>query len=365
MKSIRELMQPHMATLQGYAAEDPPEVQARKAGIPPEKVLPMNLNENPYGPSPKVAEALAAFDEYNHYPDPLQRRARAALGEYVGLEPEHIVAGSGADELIDLSLRIFLNPGEKTIDLTPTFGMFSFCARVCGGQVVRVPRDQRFDVDLDAVAEVAASGAKVVMLASPNNPTGNVVSQEKVQRLLEMGLVVIVDETYHEFSGHTVLPLLRNYSNLLVLRSFSKWAGLAGLRVGYGVMDPAVVQVMLTMKPPYNLSRAAEIALLASLEDRELLLSRVQALTRERDRMYGLLEEIPGVTPWPSQANFVLCQLPAGQGKKVHDALARRGIFVRYFNDPRLQNFIRITAGFPEHTDALVEALRRVMQEEA
>lgn len=364
MSSIRELMQPHMVSLRGYEAEDPLEVQAQQAGVSPEKVLRMNLNENPYGMSPKVAEALAACDEYNQYADPLQRRARAALAEYVGLGPEHIVTGSGCDELIDLSLRMFLSPGERTIDLTPTFGMYSFCAKVCGGQVVQVPRDQRFDVDLEAVREVAKSGAKVVMLASPNNPTGNVTSQEKVRQLLEMGLVVIVDETYHEFSGHTVLPLLRDYPNLLVLRSFSKWAGLAGLRVGFGVMDPEVVRVMLTMKPPYNLSKAAEVALLASLEDRDSLLSRVRAIVTERDRMADLLKKIPGVKPWPSHANFVLCQLPSGLGSRVYEALTRRGIFVRYFSDPRLQDFVRITAGFPEHTDALVQALQEVMQEE-
>ena len=364
MSSIRELMQLHIASLRGYEAEDPPEVQAQRLGVAPEKVLSMNLNENPYGPSPKVAEALAACDEYGQYPDPLQRGARAALAEYVGLGAEHIVAGSGADELIDLSLRMFLKPGERTIDLTPTFGMYSFCARVCGGQVVRVPRDERFDVDVEAVREVAKSGAKVVMLASPNNPTGNVTSQEKVRQLLQMGLLVIVDETYHEFSGHTVAPLVQEYPNLLLLRSFSKWAGLAGLRVGFGIMGPDVVRVMLTMKPPYNLSKAAEVALLASLEDRESLLSRVRAIVGERDRMGGLLAEIPGVKSWPSQANFVLCELPAGLGRRVYEALKRRGIFVRYFSDPRLQDFIRITAGFPEQTDAMVQALQEVMQEE-
>lgn len=363
MKPIRELMQPHIVALRGYEFEDPVEVQAQKAEVPLDEVLSANLNENPYGPSPRVAEALAAFDGYNRYPDPLQRRARVALSEYVGMGPEHIVAGSGADELIDLSLRIFLNPGDRVLNLTPTFGMYAFTASVCGAEVVDLPRDVHFDVDVKAVKEAAGDGAKALLLASPNNPTGNIASEEKVCELLEAGLIVIVDETYREFSGRTLVPLVRQHPNLLVLQSFSKWAGLAGLRVGFGVMDTEVASVMLTMKPPYNLNRAAELALIASLEDRALLLSRVRAIVQERERMRALLEGIPGVRPWPSQANFLLCELPEGAGQRVCAALERRGIFVRYFSHPRLKDFIRITAGLPEHTDVVVGALREVMQE--
>jgi histidinol-phosphate aminotransferase len=362
LKPIRELMQPHIVRLKGYEFEDPLEVQARKLGLAPEDVLRVNLNENPYGPSPKVLEALARYDEYNRYPDPLQREARAWLSDYVDIGVEYIVAGSGADELIDLSLRIFLNPGERTIVLPPTFGMYAFNTGVCGGEVIRVQRDASFDVDVKAVKKVAKD-AKILFLTSPNNPTGNVTSADKVRRVLETGLIVIVDETYTEFCGVTVIPLVREYPNLIVLRSFSKWAGLAGLRVGFGVMNPAVVERMLTMKPPYNLSKAAELAMKASLEDREFLMGRVRSIVTERERLYEGMRRIPGLKPWPSKANFVLCQLPEGHGSRVRDTLLKRGIFIRYYSDPRLRDYIRITAGVPEHTDRVLSALREVLQE--
>jgi len=363
LKPIKEMMQPHIVSLPGYEFEDPMEVQAQKLGVSPEHVLRMNLNENPYGPSPRVAEALAGFKDYNRYTDPIQREARAALSEYVGFGPEHIVAGAGADELIDLSMRMFLDLGDSVINCTPTFGMYAFNTRVCGGQVVTMPRDADFDVDVEAVAGAARSGAKMLIFASPNNPTGNLTSGERVRRLLELEIIVIVDETYHEFSGRSIVSLVREYPNLIVLRSFSKWAGLAGLRVGFGVMDPEVAERMLTMKPPYNLSKAAELAMLASLDDREFLLAKAHSIAAERDRMRAMLSKVPGVKPWPGHANFVLCQLPEGMGKRVYDGLLRKGIFIRRYSDSRLRDFIRITAGVPEHTDAVVKALQQVMEE--
>ena len=363
MKPVRDLMQPHIVSLPGYEFEDPMEIQAQRLGIPSEKVLRANLNENPYGPSPRVMEALADFDEYNRYPDPIQREARATIAEYVSVGPEHIVAGSGADELIDLAMRIFLNPGNKVINCPPTFGMYAFNTGVCGGQIANVPRDASFDVDVEAIREAAQGGAKMLIYASPNNPTGNITTEEDVRKLLALNLMVVVDETYHEFSGHTIMPLVKEYNNLIVLRSFSKWAGLAGLRVGFGVMSPEVVERMLTMKPPYNLSKPAELALKASLEDRELLLSRVKTIVNERERMRTLLEDMPMVTPWPSHANFLLCEVPEGQGQRVYEALLSKGIFIRRYSDSRLKNFIRITAGIPEQTDEVVEALREEMEE--
>jgi len=363
LKPIKKMMQPHIVSLPGYEFEDPMEVQAQKLGVPAERVLRMNLNENPYGPSPKVAEALAAFKDYNRYTDPIQRDVRAVLSEYVGFGPEYIVAGAGADELIDLSMRMFLDLGDSVINCTPTFGMYAFNTRVCGGKVVTVPRDADFDIDVEAVSGAARNKAKMLIFASPNNPTGNLTSEEEVRRLLELEIIVIVDETYHEFSGPSIVSLVREHPNLIVLRSFSKWAGLAGLRVGFGIMDPEVVERMLTMKPPYNLSKAAELALIASLNDREFLLNRAHSIAAERDRLRSMLERVPDVKPWPGHANFVLCQLPEGMGKRVYDALLRKGIFIRRYSDSRLRDFIRITAGAPEHTDAVVKALQQVMEE--
>ena len=363
MTDVMDLMQPHIRSLKMYEGLDPTEVLAQRAGIPPEKVIRLNGNENPYGPSPKVAEALGNYKLYNLYPDPEQRRLREAISEYVDVGPEHIVAGNGSDELIDLTLRMFLGLGEKIIDPAPTFGMYSLGARISGGEVVTVPRDESFEIDVEATQLALDSSTKAIFFPSPNNPTGNIAPEWQVRRLLEMGILVVVDEAYYEFCGETVLPLVQEYTNLIVLRTFSKWAGLAGLRIGLGVMRPEVARTMMAVKPPYNVCLAAEIALLASLEDRDGLRERVNSLVVERGRMFSLLEELPGVRPSPSQANFILCQLPQGKGKEVFEGLASRGIFVRYFSSPRLKDYVRVSIGLPHETDALISALSSVLKE--
>ena len=205
------------------------------------------------------------------------------------------------------------------------------------------------------------SGTKAIFLASPNNPTGNAASEAEIRALLATGVVVVVDETYYEFCGQTTLPLIEDHPNLVVLRTFSKWAGLAGLRIGLGVMHPDVALTMMSMKPPYNVNLAAEVALLASLEDRATLLERVQAIVTERKRMMDLLEGIPGIEVWPSQANFILCRLPEGRGQAIFEGLCRRGIFLRYFNTPQLKDYVRASVGLPEETDKVIAALAELV----
>ena len=356
-QDLRQLLLEHIRRIKPYSGVDPMEAMAEQAGIPADQVIRLNGNENPYGPSPRVAEALGSFPHFNHYPDPDQRRLRDVLSDYLGVPPEQIVAGNGADELIDLLLRMFVGPGDNIILPTPTFGMYAFSTEVCGGETVSVERDGNFDIDIEGMKTAINSRTKATFFASPNNPTGNIVSEAQIRELLETGILVVVDETYYEFCGHTTLPLLDEYSNLVVLRTFSKWAGLAGLRIGLGVMNPDLASTMMGMKPPYNVNLAAEIALLASLEDRPALLERVHKIVAERDRMMRLLKEIPQVTPLPSQANFILFKLPEGRGKEIFDGLCRRGIFLRYFGSGQLKDYIRASVGLPHETDAVVEAL--------
>jgi histidinol-phosphate aminotransferase len=178
--------------------------------------------------------------------------------------------------------------------------------------------------------------------------------------MLDTGLLVVMDEAYFEFCGETAIPLLSEYSNLVVLRTFSKWAGLAGLRIGVGAMDPNLAATMMAMKPPYNVNLAAEVALTTSLEDTPGLLERVKQIVTERDRMMEQLKQVPNLKPWPSQANFILCQVPDGRGKEIFEGLCSRGIFLRYWSSGRLKNFIRTSIGLPHETDAVVEAFREL-----
>jgi histidinol-phosphate aminotransferase len=240
--------------------------------------------------------------------------------------------------------------------------MYAFSAEVCGGNVKSVPRNEIFDIDVEATVAAVDEKTKAIFLASPNNPTGNTASEEQIRALLGTGVIVVVDETYYEFCGHTMLSLVDEYQNLIILRTFSKWAGLAGLRIGLGVMHSDIALTMMSMKSPYNVNLAAEVALLASLGDRPTLLGRVQAIVAERKRMIGLLEKIPGIQVWPSQANFILCRLPEGRGQEIFEGLCRRGIFLRYFNTPQLRDYVRASVGFPEQTDQVVKALSELVE---
>ena len=350
-------MLPHIRDLEIYQGVESMEAMAERAGIPPGEIVRLNGNENPYGPSQRVAEALANFQNYNHYPDPEQRQLRQVLSGYVKTPPENIVAGNGSDELIDLLLRIFVGPGDNIIVPTPTFGMYAFNAGLCGGEAVDVPRDENYQLDIEAVKRAITPRTKAIIIACPNNPTGNIATEAEIRALLDTGILVVVDEAYYEFSGVTMVPLLDEYSNLVVLRTFSKWAGLAGLRIGLGAMQPDLARTLMGIKPPYNVNQAAEVALTASLEDISCLLERVANIIAERDRMARVLDGIPGVKPWPSQANFILCQLPQGRGKEVFEGLCNRGIFLRYWSNDRLKDSIRVSVGLPFETDAVTGAL--------
>ena len=329
-EQLQQSMLPHIRGLDVYQGVEPVEVMAERAGIPPEKIIRLNGNENPYGPSPVVAKALADFPNFNHYPDPEQRQLRQALSGYVGVDPERIIAGNGSDELIDMLFRMFIGPGDNIINLTPTFGMYSLGAEICGGEAVSVPRDAEFEIDLEGVKLAITPRTKAIVVCSPNNPTGNMPSEAEVRALLDTGILVIVDEAYYEFSGQTLMPMLDEYPNLVVLRTFSKWAGLAGLRIGLGAMHPDLARTMMSVKPPYNVNLAAETALIASLEDMPALLERVNAIVAERERMYGLLSDIPTVKPYPSQGQ--LHPVPATRGQRT--AGVRGTLQSRHFPSP-------------------------------
>ncbi|MCH8281712.1 MAG: histidinol-phosphate transaminase [Chloroflexi bacterium] len=361
MNDSRALMLPHIRKLNTYHGVDPTDVMAERAGIPADRVIRLNGNENPYGPSPKVLEALGSFQNYNHYPDPDQRRLREILSDYLDVPPDHIVAGNGSDELIDLLLRIFVGVGDNIIIPSPTFGMYAFSSEICGGEALSVPRDENFEIDVEAIKLAVTPKSKACFFASPNNPTGNIATESQIRALLDFDLMVVVDETYYEFCGRTVMPLVDEYPNLVVLRTFSKWAGLAGLRIGLGVMQPGLAQTMMGMKPPYNVNMAAEVALTASLEDRPLLLERVKRIVDERDRMMGMLEKIPGIKPWPSMANFILCKLPEGRGQEIYEGLCNRGIFLRYFSGGELKDYVRASVGLPHENDAVAGALAELV----
>ena len=359
-RNILNLVQPHLLEMPGYEPVEPVDVMARRLGLPEDQILKLDGNENPFGPSPRVLEALARFRYYHIYPDPAQRRVRQAVGQYVGVDPEQIMLGSGSDELLGLAAQLFLSPGDAVVNVPPTFGMYDFIGRVHGARLVEVPRREDFEIDMIALESALARGAKLLYLASPNNPTGNALSADDLDRLLAYDVAVVVDEAYAEFAGHSFVNLIDQHDNLIVVRTFSKWAGLAGLRAGYAVLPKPLVPTIWSIKVPYNVSVASEEAVLASLEDADALRKNVALIVEERARMTEALNALGWMRPYPSRANFILCEVKRMPARQVRDELRTRGILVRYFDSAGLHNCIRISVGKPQDTDRVIEALAAI-----
>ena len=364
---VEALIRPGLVHMRGYDPVEPIDVLERELG---RRIVKLDGNENPYLSSPRAREVLAGFPYYHIYPDPLQRNLREALARYTGFSPQQIVGGNGSDDLIDLILRLFVSEGDEVLNAPPTFGMYPFLVTVCGGRLVSVPRGDGFALDIDGLRRAVTPRTRVVFIASPNNPTGNAVIEEEVRDLLELGIVVAVDEAYFEFGSRTVAGMVHEYPNLFVLRTFSKWAGLAGLRVGYCLCHEKLASHLLTIKQPYNVNVAGEAAAIASLEDADYLLANVDRLKRERVRLASGLASFPFLHPYPSEANFVLCRVSektAGSdvttARRLRDALRMRGILVRFYESEGLRDCLRISTGLPEDTDALLEAIGEVWNE--
>ncbi len=368
--NFAELLRGNVAAMEPYTPIVPFEVLSRQMGRDPQEIIKLDANENPYGAHPAIREALAGYPFLNIYPDPEQRELRDALAAYTGVPAANILPGHGADELIDLISRVFAGPGDAVMDCPPTFGMYGFDASLVGAQVISVPRLSDFRVDVRTVIQTVRAlsddpdgvAPKLLFLTSPNNPDGGLLAPDDLESLLTLPLIVVVDEAYIEFAGlaESVVGWVASHDNLIVLRTFSKWAGIAGLRLGYGVFPGWLMPALWKAKQPYNVSVAAAVAGMTALANRGAIQADVRALIRERDRLYDELRGIPYLKPHLSRANYVLCRVEGRNAAELKQQLANRGILVRHYARPGLSNYIRVSAGMPQHTDALIAALRAI-----
>ncbi|TXG53139.1 hypothetical protein EZV62_022308 [Acer yangbiense] len=391
----------HLRNLSPYQSILPFEVLSTKLGRKPEDIIKIDANENPYGPPPEashmqhhtlvvlihcniVNEALGKLKFPYIYPDPETRQLRAALSEDSGLESNYILVGCGADELIDLIMRCVLDPGDKIVDCPPTFTMYAFDAAVNGAAVIKgedklsknfefrrfdgralsgvaIPRKSDFSLNVERIIDVVEQEKpKCIFLTSPNNPDGSVINDEDLLKILELPILVVLDEAYIEFSGlESKMKWVKKHENLIVLRTFSKRAGLAGLRVGYGAFPLSIIEFLWRAKQPYNVSVAAEVAACAALQNPTYLEKVKETLIQERERLFKLLKEVPFLHPYPSHSNFILCEVTSGRdAKKLKDDLATMGVMIRHYNNKELKGYVRVSVGKPEHTDVLMECLR-------
>lgn len=358
-------VRPELGRVNEYTPGESAEAFSIRTGIPFDKLIKLNSNENPYSPAPAVLSALADHTLYNYYPDTNATALRRALSAYSGLDDRFIVLGHGSMELISLLWQIFLAAGDNIICCPPTYSFYTPAATLCGTDVLEVPRTLNYDVDVDNILAALNPETKIIILCSPNNPTGNPVSEAHVLALLETGRIVVVDEAYVEFSQQPrgFAHLVPEYDNLVVLRTFSKWASLAGLRIGYGLFPEWIAGYMKRAQCPFEVNAAGTIAAIATLNNLEYVMDNVRKIVEERERLFKALASQPYLEPIPSQGNFILARV-SGKGVSVQGvraAVESEGILLRYFKHPYLYNFLRVTVGLPEHTDKLTGALEKVM----
>ncbi|MFA5629202.1 MAG: histidinol-phosphate transaminase [Dehalococcoidales bacterium] len=362
-EGIEKFVMPELRVFGGYAASKAPETLKGKTAVPVDQIIKLDANENPYGCSPKVLEAIANFSKIQIYPDSGQQELRRYLQDYTGVHMDHIVASAGSDQLIDLLMRLFVSKGDEVINCVPTFAMFQFFINLVGGTAVNVMRDENFMVDVNALKKAVTPKTKMILLATPNNPTGTIMPREDILEVLDIGLPTLVDEAYFEFTGETMAPLVGKYKNLMVLRTFSKWAGLAGLRIGYGMFPLQIADYLMRIKEPYSVNVLAQLAAIESVKDKDYMLEKVEIISSERDKLFGLLEETGWLKPYPSKANFILCEVLKGKAKDIQQQLEEMGILIRYFDTPLLKDCLRTSVGKPEENRALIDALNKIGEE--
>src|SRR6266568_2453223 len=358
-------VRPELDRIAEYIPGESLEAFSRRTGIPVDNLIKLNSNESPYPPASAVLKALSNYYAYNNYPDTNATALRAALSTYTGLDSRFIVLSHGSSELINLLWHIFLSQGDNIICCPPTFSLYTFVTTLCGAQMLEIPRTVDYEVDVEAILKALTPQTKMIILCSPNNPTGNVIAEADVLTLLETGRIVVVDEAYVEFADRPrgLAHLVPRYRNLVVLRTFSKWAGLAGLRIGYGLFPEWIGEYMRRAQCPFEVNVAGHIAAIETLNDLEYVLGNVRKIVRERDRVFNVLAGQVYLEPIPSQGNFILARISSDEVdiRQVRMVVESYGILLRYFNHPYLRDFVRVTVGLPEHTEKLACALSKVL----
>jgi histidinol-phosphate aminotransferase len=364
MINPEKFVRKHILDMPAYEPILPFEILSEELGIPSTQLVKLDANENPYGTLPQVNAALQSMKTMHIYPDPESRRIRRRLADFHQISEDNIVLGAGADELIDLIMRLVIEPGDSLVNCPPTFGMYAFDGTLNQARVINVSRNINFSINISEIIKaVKANLPKIIFLANPNNPDGNMISQKEFFELLNLPVLLVMDEAYINFidgDQHTTLREVEKHKNLIVLRTFSKWAGLAGLRIGYGIFPTWIVPLLMKAKQPYNVSVAAEEAALIALDNIKILDQNVTRIIQERNRLFSELSKISWLEPYPSQANFILCKVKELEAAQLKQWLRKQGILIRYFDKPGLSDHIRISVGTQEQNDRILRALKGV-----
>lgn len=324
-------------------------------------VVKLNTNENPYPPSPKVIEALAAMqpEQLRRYPDPLGRAFREAAAEIHGVSPDHIMCCNGGDDLLSIAIRAFCDEHRAVAYPVPTYSLYPVLAKLQDCPVMEVP----FDGEFNLPARLASTGAALTIVCNPNAPTATFVGVEELASLAdELTGVLLVDEAYVDFAEQDCVALTKGFNNVIVLRSMSKGYSLAGIRFGYAIAHRDLIAGLLKVKDSYNVDAVAIALATAAIKDQAYFRENVEKVKAERQALTEQLRRLDFDVA-ESRTNFVLARAKGGSAAHIQEALAQRHIFVRYFDRPGLSDKLRISIGTREQNERLVAALREILSE--
>jgi histidinol-phosphate aminotransferase len=366
-RTIEELIPDYLRGLPVYVPGKPIEEVERELKIHAVKLA---SNENPLGPSPKaMAAARGVLGDSNRYPDGGTHLLREALAERRGVSIDEIFIGLGSSEIIDLASRVLLRAGLQGLTSEGTYAPFSVAIRASGAELVLVPQ-REFAFDLKAMARTITPKTGVIYLANPNNPTGSAFTEKDLEEFLASvpdGVLVVLDEAYIDYAVSVGLrdavEAYRKRKNLLILRTFSKVYGLAGLRIGYAIGRPELLSAMNKLRTPFNTSGVAQAAALAALDDNEHVVRCIETNARERKRLSEGLAKM-GFRPVPSEANFVF-MVVGPEAQALSDDLLRMGVIVRPLGWMGFPEAIRISVGTTEENDKCLSAMARVILKRA
>ncbi|MEW6068660.1 MAG: histidinol-phosphate transaminase [Nitrospirota bacterium] len=351
--NINKLIRPNIRSLSAYKAEEIP------------CKIKLDANESPYGLSLRMflrsAESQRLFKTLNRYPDPQAKKLKKAVSRYFKVKIENTLQGNGSDELIYYLITTF---GGPVLYPVPTFSMYGIIAQAIGEKKIEIPLDKDFDLDMDKIFKaIRKEKPRLIFLSSPNNPMGNCFSSDKILKIIELTSsksIIVVDEAYQPFASEKgFISMLQDYKNLVIMRTLSK-IGLAGLRVGFLIADEAIINEVNKVRLPFNLNSLSQAIATAVLSDLKTLKSCIKSIISERERLYKEMTKIKGITPYPSEANFVLFRTK--EPDIIYNSLLKKGILIRNMKGV-VEGCLRVTVGVPEENRMFLDILKDVIKD--
>jgi histidinol-phosphate aminotransferase len=347
----------------GYFRENIEKVKGYEPGFQPKEtdVIKLNTNESPYPPSPQVMKVLTEIsaEQLRRYPDPIGNEFRQAAAEVNGVQPENIMCCNGGDDLLTIAFRAFCDKNRPVAYPVPTYSLYPVLAKLQNCKAIEVP----FDAEFNLPARLASTNAALTIVCNPNAPNGSFVSIGELASLAdELSGILLIDEAYVDYAEANCTELVKEFDNVIILRSMSKGYGLAGIRFGYGIAQPDLIAGLMKVKDSYNVDAVAIAVATAAIKDQKYFNETTEKVKKARGLLVTQLRDLGFEVP-ESCANFVLLQSKNHKAGEIYDKLVERRIYVRYFNLPGLDDKLRISVGTGEQNDKLISALKEILSE--